>query len=155
MFRGGSGGDTGAHVIRWRRVRKRPERLRCESRPTTLVARRCVRTLARDLPSVQAVKQRLKSPHPRCRWTPATRRSATTRRQRIPEPAQLIGRETEIDRLRAFVAPVRVDGGALLVTGEPGVGKTALLEAAADAAGVDTRVIRAGVEFEAETSSPA
>ncbi len=70
-----------------------------------------------------------------------------------PQPAQLIGRETEIDRLRAFMSSVRVDGGALLVTGEPGVGKTALLEAAADAAGVDTRVIRAaGVEFEAETS---
>ena len=47
----------------------------------------------------------------------------------------------------------RVDGGALLVTGEPGVGKTALLRAAADAASADTRVIRAaGAEFEAETS---
>ena len=47
----------------------------------------------------------------------------------------------------------RVDGGALLVTGEPGVGKTALLRAAADAVSADTRVIRAaGAEFEAETS---
>jgi hypothetical protein len=39
-----------------------------------------------------------------------------------------------MDRIRAFLAAVRIDGGALLVTGETGVGKTGLLNAAAEAA---------------------
>ncbi len=47
-----------------------------------------------------------------------------------------IGRSTELGRLRA---PVR-DGGALLVTGEPGIGKTMLLDAAtADLSGIVLR----------------
>src|SRR5262249_15559323 len=75
-------------------------------------------------------------------------------RQPQSRPAsELVGRDAQIGRLRAFVSSARIDGGALLVTGEPGVGKTALLRAAADAARESTRVIRAaGVQFEAETS---
>jgi DNA-binding CsgD family transcriptional regulator len=67
---------------------------------------------------------------------------------------RLIGRETEIDRIRAFLAMARAEGGALLVTGEPGAGKTVLLNAAAEAASAaGLRVLRAaGVEFEAGTS---
>ena len=67
---------------------------------------------------------------------------------------QLIGRETELDRLRAFLAAARTEGGALLVTGEPGVGKTGLLDAASEAASAaGMRILRAaGVEFEAATS---
>ncbi|MCA1846260.1 MAG: ATP-binding protein, partial [Actinobacteria bacterium] len=67
---------------------------------------------------------------------------------------QLIGREPEMDRLRAFLAMARTEGAALLVTGEPGVGKTELLNAASEAASAaDMRIIRAsGVEFEAGTS---
>jgi DNA-binding CsgD family transcriptional regulator len=67
---------------------------------------------------------------------------------------QLVGRDSEMDRVRAFLAAARLDGGALLVTGEAGVGKTVLLNAASDAASASgMRVLRAaGVEFEAETS---
>ena len=70
------------------------------------------------------------------------------------QAGQLIGRETEMDRIRAFIAAARTDGGALFVTGEPGVGKTVLLSAATKAASaVGMRILRgAGVQFEAETS---
>jgi len=66
----------------------------------------------------------------------------------------LVGRVAEVDRIRAFLATTRTDGGALVVTGAPGVGKTELLDVAAREASADaTRVIRAaGVEFEAGTS---
>ena len=69
----------------------------------------------------------------------------------------LVGRVAEVDRIRAFLATARTDGGALLVTGAPGVGKTELLDAASQEASADaTRVIRAaGVEFEAGTSFSA
>ena len=49
------------------------------------------------------------------------------------QAAVLVGREAEVDRVRAFVATARTDGGALLETGEPGVGKTVLLDAASKA----------------------
>ena len=66
----------------------------------------------------------------------------------------LVGRESEMERIRAFLAAARTDGGALLVTGEPGVGKTVLLNAASEAASAGgMRLLRAaGVEFEAGTS---
>ena len=59
-----------------------------------------------------------------------------------------------MDRLTAFVAAARTNGEALLVTGEPGVGKTELLDAAAElAAEAGARVIRAaGIQFEAGMS---
>jgi DNA-binding CsgD family transcriptional regulator len=65
-----------------------------------------------------------------------------------------VGRDAEIERLRSFLATARKQGGALLVTGEPGVGKTGLLDVASDAASSSgTRVIRAaGIEFEAGMS---
>ena len=70
------------------------------------------------------------------------------------QAGHLVGREVEMDRIRAFLASARTDGGALLVTGEPGVGKTGLLNAAAEAAAAaGMRILRAaGVEFEAGTS---
>ena len=70
------------------------------------------------------------------------------------QAGQLVGRETEMERIRAFLAAARTDGGALLVTGEPGVGKTGLLNAASEAASASgMRILRgAGVEFEAGTS---
>lgn len=62
----------------------------------------------------------------------------------------LIGRDDELGLLRAFIATAAESGGALLLSGEPGAGKTALLDAAvtdAEAAGV--QVLRAtGAEFE-------
>ena len=59
-----------------------------------------------------------------------------------------------MDRIRLFLATATTEGGALLVTGEPGVGKTGLLNAASEAASAaGTRILRAaGVEFEAGTS---
>lgn len=73
------------------------------------------------------------------------------------EAGRLLGRDLEVDRIRAFVATARTDGGSLVVTGDPGVGKTGLLDAASDAASTaSTRVIRAaGAEFEAGTSFSA
>ena len=67
---------------------------------------------------------------------------------------QLLGRESEMEEIRAFLATTRVDGEALFLTGDPGVGKTVLLNAASAAAtSMGTRVLRAaGVEFEAGTS---
>ena len=65
---------------------------------------------------------------------------------------QLIGRDLDVEFVRGFVDDAAVRGGALLVSGDAGVGKTALLDVAAlhaEAAG--TRVVRAvGAEFEAE-----
>ena len=55
---------------------------------------------------------------------------------------QLVGRENETARLHAFVAELAGGPSALVVEGEPGIGKTALFEALlAQAAG--PRVLRA------------
>ncbi|MGH2354084.1 MAG: AAA family ATPase, partial [Chloroflexota bacterium] len=53
------------------------------------------------------------------------------------QTGHLVGRQSEMDRIRAFLATARTDGGALLVTGEPGVGKTVLLNAASEAASAE------------------
>jgi DNA-binding CsgD family transcriptional regulator len=64
----------------------------------------------------------------------------------------LVGRTRELAQLSALVARARATGEALLLSGEPGVGKTVLLDAVAEAAAsMGTRVLRAaGVEFEAD-----
>jgi DNA-binding CsgD family transcriptional regulator/tetratricopeptide (TPR) repeat protein len=66
----------------------------------------------------------------------------------------LVGRDAELDRLRAFLTTARTDGGALLVTGEPGVGKTELLDAASESASAaGTRILHAaGIQFESGMS---
>ncbi|GHH87097.1 LuxR family transcriptional regulator [Streptomyces sulfonofaciens] len=67
--------------------------------------------------------------------------------------AALVGRAQQVGRICDFLAsPDR--GGALLLSGQAGVGKTALLDTAADVvSSTGTRVLRAaGVEFEAEVS---
>ncbi|WP_433722280.1 ATP-binding protein [Nocardia sp. CA-129566] len=63
----------------------------------------------------------------------------------------LIGRRDETARLRAFLEQARQSrGGALLIHGEPGIGKSALLVDLADAA-ADFVIMRAcGAEFETE-----
>jgi DNA-binding CsgD family transcriptional regulator len=68
--------------------------------------------------------------------------------------AALTGRDSDIDVVRTFLADASVSGAALLLTGEPGVGKTVLLDAAYDAAmAAGIRVLRAaGVGFEADVS---
>jgi hypothetical protein len=75
------------------------------------------------------------------------------RRGESRHAGHLVGRESEMERIRAFLAAARTDGEALLVTGEPGVGKTVLLDAASAAPAHGMRILRAaGVQFEAGTS---
>lgn len=59
-----------------------------------------------------------------------------------------------MDCSHAFLATARIDGAALLVTGEPGGGKTVLLDAASEeASAAGMAILRAaGVQFEADTS---
>ncbi|MGW4531816.1 helix-turn-helix transcriptional regulator [Nocardia sp. NPDC004340] len=67
---------------------------------------------------------------------------------------RLVGRARELGLLHGFVETAVAEGGARLMVGEAGVGKTALLGAAAThAAELGARVLRAsGVEFEAQVS---
>ncbi len=66
----------------------------------------------------------------------------------------IIGRDDELQYLRDFVHQFRIHGGSLLLSGDAGVGKTMLLDAAAQYARAQGyRVVRAaGVEFEAGVS---
>ncbi|MET8769132.1 AAA family ATPase [Streptomyces sp. NPDC004658] len=66
----------------------------------------------------------------------------------------LVGREAELRTLDSFFSRARRDGAVLLLSGEAGVGKSVLLNAAvARAEAVGARVIRAtGVQFEADVS---
>jgi len=67
---------------------------------------------------------------------------------------ELFGRGVELMRIARFLERARDGGGTRLVRGEPGVGKSALLAAAADQAhATGMRVLRAwGSEFEADVS---
>jgi DNA-binding CsgD family transcriptional regulator len=84
-----------------------------------------------------------------------TTSSAADRRREVTAapPGQrrpLIGREAELALIDEFLAQAAAEGGSLVLGGEPGVGKTALLQVAADrAVAAGTRVVRAeGAEFE-------
>ena len=68
--------------------------------------------------------------------------------------AALVGRGRELGLIDAFLDRAAAEGGALLFTGDPGVGKTVLLDAAAAVAeAVGSRVLRvAGTEFGGEAS---
>ena len=71
-----------------------------------------------------------------------------------PRPAaELVGRPMELDLIDSLLAGPYPDPRGLLLRGDPGVGKTALLDAAAARAGTaGLRVLRVtGVQFEAET----
>ena len=77
-----------------------------------------------------------------------------------PPPAEregLVGRGAEIDVLQSFIERARLGGEALLLIGDAGVGKTALLDVAARHAGsLGVSVVRAaGAEFEADISFSA
>jgi DNA-binding CsgD family transcriptional regulator len=70
-----------------------------------------------------------------------------------PRPvAELVGRSAELDLIDSLLAGPYPDTRGLLLRGDPGVGKTALLDVAAARAGAaGLRVLRAcGVRFEAE-----
>jgi len=66
----------------------------------------------------------------------------------------LTGRAGELDFLEGFFRQAAVSGGALLLSGDPGVGKTALLNVLADSVSASgTMVLRvAGMEFEGQVS---
>ena len=68
--------------------------------------------------------------------------------------AALVGRSRELGLIDSFLDLAAAEGGALLFTGEPGVGKTMLLDAAAAAAeAAGSRVLRvAGAEFGSEAN---
>ena len=70
----------------------------------------------------------------------------------LPPPSPLVGRAAELAALRELVARAAVDGACLVLSGDPGIGKTALLdEAQRLAAAAGFRVLRAsGVEFLAD-----
>lgn len=68
------------------------------------------------------------------------------------DSAPLFGREEETRLLSGMIGRIRERGGAMVVRGEAGIGKSALLLAVSQtAAGRGTRVLRtAGVESEAQ-----
>ncbi|PZG24133.1 LuxR family transcriptional regulator [Micromonospora craterilacus] len=68
--------------------------------------------------------------------------------------SKLFGRHAEVEQLSDFVTGVRNRGDAWLIRGEPGVGKSSLIAAAADlAVAAQMRLLRAsGSEFEADVS---
>jgi DNA-binding CsgD family transcriptional regulator len=70
---------------------------------------------------------------------------------------RLFGRDHELELLRHFVERASVRGEALLLLGDPGVGKTALLDDLEEiAASAGVRVLRAaGIEFKADMSYAA
>ncbi|MFC5102980.1 helix-turn-helix transcriptional regulator [Kibdelosporangium philippinense] len=68
--------------------------------------------------------------------------------------SDLLGREHERQRLRVFLDQVRDGGASLMVSGEPGIGKSALLSDAAGRAETDGFLVlhASGVEYEADVS---
>lgn len=69
-------------------------------------------------------------------------------------PEGLIGRDRELGFLQQLFRPAATGGGALVLSGDFGVGKTALLNAMAESASAaGTMVLRVtGAEFEGEIS---
>jgi MoxR-like ATPase len=66
----------------------------------------------------------------------------------------LVGRDIEAEFIGAFVDQAAAEGGILLIEGEAGVGKTALLGVAADrarAAGI-RKLPAVGAQFETDVS---
>src|SRR5271157_4062476 len=72
----------------------------------------------------------------------------------LGQAERLTGRDEDLRLIHSFLADAAARGGALLLSGEPGVGKTTLLEAASSAAtAAGTQLVRAaGAEFEADVS---
>src|SRR3954447_20873497 len=65
----------------------------------------------------------------------------------------LLGREPECERIERLVAQARAgESGVLVISGEPGIGKSALLDHAASVAGVATVLHVRGVESEVEVA---
>jgi len=87
-----------------------------------------------------------------CSGNVTSRSAGRTAEDRCPPrstPA-LVGRDQDLEVIHAFVDQVPAQGRALLLSGDPGVGKSALLDAAEElAASAGVRVLRAaGAPFE-------
>ena len=68
-------------------------------------------------------------------------------------PRGFLARERELERIRAVVSAAREgQGGAPVVDGEPGIGKTALLDRVRGAADGECLLRVTGLEFEATFS---
>ena len=77
------------------------------------------------------------------------RRQGRQRRGRVT--VVLLGRTRELETIEGFLGDVRAERGrGLLVTGEAGIGKTALLEAARERAGGFHVITTVGIEAETE-----
>jgi DNA-binding CsgD family transcriptional regulator len=88
---------------------------------------------------------------------PGTHRLEPNEKPRMTPTASLIGRKTELAALESFVTQAAGLGGALVLFGEPGSGKSALLDAVGGCAeenGIRTIWVT-GVEFEAAISYSA
>ncbi|NMO56853.1 AAA family ATPase [Actinoplanes sp. TBRC 11911] len=75
--------------------------------------------------------------------------------QAAPATPRIVGRDAELRMILQTVrAAKRGRGGSLLIVGDPGIGKTILLDAAGDMAMADGLLVlrAAGVEFEADIS---
>ena len=72
---------------------------------------------------------------------------------RPQKPAELVGRDQDLAVIGAFVDELAADGRVLLLSGEPGVGKSALLDAAEEvAATAGIRVLRAAAALSEDAS---
>ena len=68
----------------------------------------------------------------------------------LSEALRLIGREAELETLLGLVDRMSQRGGALVIHGEPGIRKTALLDTLWDRASACVTARAAGVESEME-----
>ncbi len=67
---------------------------------------------------------------------------------------EVVGRDAELDRLYRLIDGVLEQGGALLVTGDPGIGKSTLLQAAADHARAAGFLVLGTTGVESEAALP-
>ncbi|MGD0068692.1 MAG: AAA family ATPase [Streptosporangiaceae bacterium] len=73
---------------------------------------------------------------------------------RMGPRSDLVGREAELAIIQRFIFETAAEGGALVMAGEAGIGKTAVIQAAAEIAmNAGIRVVSgAGVELESNIS---
>src|ERR1700727_2687073 len=105
-----------------------------------------------DLMTMVEISDRVPGPVSHCAepaWLPGlaapyARSGVFPRRGRTQTARELVGRERDLAVIRAFMDELPAQGEALMVSGEPGVGKSALLDAAEEtAAAAGIRVLRA------------
>ncbi len=106
------------------------------------------RTLTQPEPLAQV--RTLTEPRPATQAPSATRSWPLTESSPWPLTRSLIGRDEELELISGFIGRAASAGGAMLLIGEHGVGKTALLSVAAErATACGIRVLRgSGAEFE-------